>query len=110
MNKCNTDKNATIIESTLISGTGSFNVTGAPLQIFKSLLINFTDRSGKYYSFAVDTIQSFGASLPAGNTATAQAITRGGKVGGEQYRSGSTFLLYFSAPGCKSGFARPWQT
>ena len=97
VNKCNTlDENGT--DSTTIDTTGSFHVTGLSLQIPEGLVIDFTDGYGKHYHFVVDTVEAAGASLPAGNTVSAQATVRGGPVG-EPQCNGSAFLLYFSAPG-----------
>lgn len=107
VNKCNA-VNSNGTESTSINKTGSFNVTGLSLEIPGGLAIDFTDKYGKHFAFAIDTVQAADASFPTGNTVTAQATARGGIVGGHQC-NGSAFLLYFSAPGGKYKVVNPLQ-
>ena len=107
VNKCNT-ANTDGTDSTTINTTGSFNVTGLSFEIPGSLAIDFTDRHGQHYEFAIDTVQAAGKSFPIGNTITAQALVRGGIVGGPQC-NGSAFLLYFSAPGGEYKGVSPLQ-
>ena len=107
VNKCDT-VNTNGTDSTTIDTTGSFNVTGLSLEIPGSLTIDFTDKYGKHFEFAIDTVQAAGASFPTGKTVSAQATASGGVVDGHQC-NGSAFLLYFSAPGGEYKDSNPLQ-
>ena len=97
VNRCNT-VNTNGIDSTTITTIGSFSVTGSSLEIAGSLTIDFTDKYGKHFVFAIDTLKATGASFPTGNTIIGQATATGGIAGGHQC-NGSALVLYYSAPG-----------
>lgn len=84
---------------TIITRTGSRNITGLPFLGPQGLGIDFVDKRGEKYNFAFNTTGAAGATFPVGSTASGEGKVTGGRVGGKQY-TGSAFVLYFVATGC----------